>query len=396
MLLVQEFLKNKTLKDLENEHGVFASFSKCKTFFSLNYGMIEARDDDKLSQQCRGLILSKMNGVPIEDDIIGETNILSFGFERFFNEGQGAAAPIDWNDKQLKIYSKEDGTAIFVWFNPYTNKWNVATRGTPEANVPLDFDKNMTFRSLFESVLETRYAITFEQLTSDMYPNITYIFELCTPFNKIVVNYPQSTIFFIGARNLISLEEYYVENDIFHDHLRMFPIPNVYSFANITDTVNFVVNGDATQLEGVVVVSSNFNRVKVKNPMHGIYSRARDSLGTSDRNCLECILAGKDDDIITVMPQEIANKLLSIKEKYRVWLSMQEQLFYTVFREASNENPGDKKTFAITLNKYVGAFKPAFFSIFDKKSHSVKDFIEKNRKEGSWPSSFLDKILSAI
>lgn len=396
MLLVQEFLKNKTLKDLENERGVFASFSKCKTFFSLNYGMIEARDDDKLSQQCRGLILSKMNGAPIEDDIIGETNIMSFGFERFFNEGQGAAAPIDWNDKQLKIYSKEDGTAIFVWFNPYTNKWNVATRGTPEADVPLDFDKNMTFRSLFESVLETRYAITFEQLTNDMYPNITYIFELCTPFNKIVVNYPQSTIFFIGARNLISLEEYYVEDNIFNDHLCMFPIPNAYSFANITDTINFVVNGDATKLEGVVVLSSNFNRVKVKNPMHGIYSRARDSLCTSDRNCLECILAGKDDDIITVMPQEIANKLLSIKEKYRVWLSMQEQLFYAVFREASNENPGDKKTFAITLNKYVGAFKPAFFSIFDKKSHSVKDFIEKNRKDGSWPSSFLDKILSAI
>lgn len=56
-LLVQDFLETKTFKQLEEIHGVFASFSKDGRKFSLNYGMLEAKDSDILAQQCRGLVL---------------------------------------------------------------------------------------------------------------------------------------------------------------------------------------------------------------------------------------------------------------------------------------------------------------------------------------------------
>ena len=412
-LLVQEFLESHTFKELEDQYGVFATPSKCKTFCTLNYGMIEAKDSDKLSQQCRGTIISKTDGSVIDETIpLGETTILSLGFYRFFNEGQGAAANIDWNDPDLKIYNKEDGTCIFVWYNPFTNKWNVSTRGSPEANVPLDSNKNMTFRSLFEQTLSKNYDTTFDDFTSRLDPNNTYIFELCTFYNRIVVNYSESKIFFIGARNLRTLKEFNIENPIFDIQVPNIPRPIVYSFMNASDIANYVSSKNATEHEGVVVLDSNFNRVKIKNPMHGLASRARDSLGTSDRNCMECILLGKDDDLIPLLPQEIVDNLLSIKSKYATWIRSQEDLYARVYAETQEviermsdkggglilptDNSYEKKMFAITLNKYPEAYRAAFFNVFAGKANSVKDFIDKSKKEGTWTNSTLDSILERL
>lgn len=396
-LLVQEFLETHSFKELEDQHGVFATLSKCKTFCTLNYGMIEAKNDDKLAQQCRGTIISKLDGSKIDEaSPLGETAIFSLGFYRFFNDGQGAAASIDWNDPNLKIYNKEDGTCIFVWHNPFTNKWNVSTRGSPEADVPLDSNKNMTFRSLFEHTLSRNYGTSFDDFTSRLDTNNTYIFELCTVYNKIVVNYSESKIFFIGARNLRTLREYNIEDPIFDIQLPNIPRPIVYSFKNASDIANYVSSKNASEHEGVVVLDSNFSRVKIKNPMHGLASRARDSLGTSDRNCMECILLGKDDDLIPLLPQEIVDNLLSIKAKYAAWIRAQECLYAQVYAEAMAIMPGDKKTFALTLDKYPEAYRAAFFNTFAGKCSSIKDFIDKAKKEGTWPNSTLDNILAHL
>src|ERR1700683_3105357 len=65
-LLVQEYLETHSFGDLIRDHGVYASFSKQGHKFSLNYDMIEAKDDDLLAQECRGLILSTETGIAID------------------------------------------------------------------------------------------------------------------------------------------------------------------------------------------------------------------------------------------------------------------------------------------------------------------------------------------
>ena len=42
-LLVQEFLETHTLKDLQDQHGVYASLSKNKKKASINYDQIETK-----------------------------------------------------------------------------------------------------------------------------------------------------------------------------------------------------------------------------------------------------------------------------------------------------------------------------------------------------------------
>jgi len=97
MLLVQEYLKTKSFGDLAREHGVYASFSKSGHKWSLNYDQIEAKESDPLAQECRGLILSAVdgksflnqavivNGKLSYDNIVpGDTTILAYPIEKIF------------------------------------------------------------------------------------------------------------------------------------------------------------------------------------------------------------------------------------------------------------------------------------------------------------------------
>ena len=102
MLLVQKYLETKTFGDLKRDYGVNISFSKSGHKFSLNYDQLESKEDNLLSQQCRGLILAAVDGHSFNDQAIevngrlnydhlcpGETTVLCYGMDRFFNLGQG-------------------------------------------------------------------------------------------------------------------------------------------------------------------------------------------------------------------------------------------------------------------------------------------------------------------
>jgi hypothetical protein len=107
-------------------------------------------------------------------------------------------------------------------------------------------------------------------------------------------------------------------------------------------------------------------------------------------------LLGKDDDAISLLPKEIVDNLLSIKRGYVQWLRAQEGLYVRVYAEASAILPGDKKAFALTLDKYGGAYRAAFFNVFSDKADSIRDYIDKCKKDGSYPSVLLDNILSNL
>ena len=105
MLLVQQYLMHRTFGQLEKEHGVYASFSRDGKKWSLNYDQIEAREDDPLAQECRGLILACADHKPMycrldaqgkrhyEEMSAGSTVVIAYPLRRFFNAGQGRVHP---------------------------------------------------------------------------------------------------------------------------------------------------------------------------------------------------------------------------------------------------------------------------------------------------------------
>jgi len=399
-LLVQEFLETHSLRDLQEQHGVYASFSKSGHKFSLNYDQIEAKESDPLSQECRGLILSAEDGrvfTPVESEgrmkydhhIPGKTKILAFPMKRFFNYGQGTAASINWYDPNLAVLEKLDGTLCIVYFDPWTNKWCVATRSVPEADLLMD-NGIFTFRTLFEKALfDTTGGLPFDQFAAMLDKNYTYCFELTTPYNRVVVFYPECHITLLAARKMSSLKEVNPTKA----KIDVIPVVQAHRFISINELVDWVSSLNPMEHEGVVVRDSDFNRIKVKNAAYVAYNKVRDALGTSERNCMELILSEKDDDVIPMLPEEIVKNLQKIKIGLQATIKLYDEAYIKAKAEADSINAGDKKTFAILVTKNKELWNAPLFQMFDGRAQNMKDFIVKNRKDGTWSNSFLDKLL---
>jgi hypothetical protein len=400
-LLVQQFLENHSFRELQEQHGVYASFSKSGHKWSLNYDQIEAKESDPIAQESRGLILACENGVSLHtycpevdgkqmyDPVCpGKTKILAFPMKRFFNEGQGSAAAVDWSDPSLKIFEKLDGSLIIVYYDWFTQAWAAATRSVPEADLLMD-NGLFTFRGLFEKAVQDTLGLSWQDFTAKLDKHVTYCFELTTPYNQIVVKYPECRITLIAARDLpLGLE---IPTDI--TTFDWLPRARTYKLNNVQEVLEWVSTLNPLEHEGVVVMDSQFNRVKVKNANYLALNKVRDSLATSERNCVELILAEKDDDALTVLPEEIANNLKQIKAGVVAAIKQYDEAYQQALAQATAINPGDKKTFAILVTQNKKFWTAPFFSMFDGKASSMRDFIQKNKKEGTWPDSFLDKML---
>lgn len=119
---------------------------------SLNYDQIEAKDADLIAQVCRGMVLSRKNGLPlVADQPMNDLEVFAFPFCRFFNDGQGAAAQINMMDDSTEFLAKLDGTCIILYFDKHKNQWFPATRAVCEADVPMSAGfSTMTFHELVD------------------------------------------------------------------------------------------------------------------------------------------------------------------------------------------------------------------------------------------------------
>jgi hypothetical protein len=372
MLLPQTFLLSHTLNDLIKDHGVYFSPSLDKRKVSLNYSQIEAKDNDPLAKQCRGLILSKTDHSQFnENEIVGETFIQAYPFNRFFNYGQACADTINWKDPNLKVLEKVDGTCIICYFDKIKLEWHVATRAVPEAHLNINgFD--FSFRQLFEK------ATNFKSLTENHNKNYTYIYELTSPFNRIVVDYPNTSITLLGIRDNISLNE--LEIDDYDLKVKSF---SINSIDNILELIN---SFPPSQMEGVVVKDSNFNRVKVKSMSYVAAHHLKDSATSSTRNMLKIILDNKDDDVITFLPEELKHYMLRLKEGLRV-LAIKYDKIYLELKNTT----GSRKEFAIAVDS-SGYWHSPLFNMYSGKSNTFMEFVLGNNLTNSFLDTLLEKI----
>jgi len=402
MLLVQKFLQEHSFTDLIKNHGVYASLSKDKKKISLNYDQIETKDDDQLSWDCRGLILSKLDNKPFSllndkldlDCVPGATRIIAFGMKRFFNFGQGSAT-INWSDPNLSVLDKLDGTLTQLYYDVNTIEWCVSTRSVPDADLLMD-NGIFTFRTLFEKALFDTVGLSFTDYTAQLNPEITYCFELTTPYNRIVVYYPNCRITLIAARHIKYIDNKLVSfNELDISSLESYGVPKVKSHTFITaaQLIDWVGSFNPMEQEGVVLLDGQFNRIKVKNPGYVAYNKLNDRLGASERNCVELILLEKDDDVIGMLPEEIAKNLIKLKLGIQKMIRKYDDFYQLVKSKADLTMPGDKKTFALLINQNKDLWSAPLFQMYDQKVSDMLDFIKKNCQDGTWGNNFLDKVL---
>ena len=325
--------------------------------------------------------------------------LLAWPMSRFYNEGDHHAAEVDWSDADLRIYEKLDGTMIVLYYNPDKGQWHVGTRGVPEADVELNggvhTTEKITFAQLFWRALEATIKrasgskkFDVEEWKTYLDKDVTYVLELTSPVNRVVVRYDEETTTLLAARRLSDGRE--LDPLLVAPTLGL-PTPRVWKLDTVAAVKAFVESCDPASMEGAVACDSKFRRVKVKSKAWVLASRSKDAVMTSRRGALEAILDGSVDDVIPLVAPDLGQVLEELREKTRaLFVGMDER-----FRRYRDEADGSRKTFAgfVMAN---GEWHPPFFAMFEGKAKSVGDYVEGLRTTGKLTDSILDTILRKV
>ncbi len=359
-MLLQDFLRNGGKpEDLAEKLAIKATrHGKHSNLVLFKYNQIESPMSDSIVCECRGIILDETNN----------WEVVSRPFDKFFNYGEGHAAEIDW--KTVKVQEKVDGSLATIY--PYNGQWHIATSGTPDASGEVN-GFCMTFAELFWDTFKGKMFGHHPEALALLLPppdcGYCFMFELTTPYNKVVVRHKDSKVILLGARNLKTQKElstkeaadlwmYYCHHG--RETVKEFPLTTIEEIFATFDHM------DPTCQEGYVVVDANFNRVKVKSPAYVALHHMKDGL-SSIRSLVQVVLNGEIDEVSNALP-EYANDLKNIKLKLNDLISSLET-DYDKIKEIKIQ-----KEFA--LEALQTRCSSALFSIRAGKATSVKEFLK--------------------
>ena len=316
-------------------------------------------------QECRGLVLEK-----------GTWRVMSMGFTKFFNSEEGNAHKIDW--ETAIVLEKLDGTMLEVYYDDHDMTWYGGTTGTANGEGEVNNKYGTTFNQLFWNVLTEKYP-TFRVDWLDK--NVTYVFELTTPYNIVVKPHGESSATLLTARNNKTLVEATRSEMIEVAKALHLPLVKSYEFTgkNFGEILRSFEGLDSF-FEGYVVVDDNHRRVKVKSPKYVAIHHLKNR--TAEYAIMEVIKTNEIDEFIAVIPDR-KKEVLALKESYdnltnllsKVWDELQDF-------KPKNITPIEKKKFASAVfeicDKYkLKTFTGLYFGLIDGKIKTIEEFLIK-------------------
>ena len=387
--IVVDYLRTHTFNQLEVEHGVNVRFGVDGLKASLNYDMLEAKKGDVVSEQCRGVVV-RVRDLKIatnpswKDEIVGEVQVLAWPMNRFYNMGDVAAANVDWNDSGLVVCEKLDGTCIIMYWDPAIEKWCAGTRAVCEADLPIRKDDvnigNATFSDLFFKVLGS--------VPSALSKEHTYVFELTSLYNQIVVRYETPSVTLLAVKETATGKEIDIDfvSTWFDNRVNL---PMTWSINNPTALEAFVDSANPAQLEGAVVLDSAFRRIKVKNKAWVLSSRAKDLVTVSRRSALLAIIKGEIDDVIQLVSKEIADDLEDIQTKIVAYAHAVDDRY----RSFKDEAGADRKAFAWLVMQELD-WHPPYFKMWEGKAATTMQYLQDLASNDKMGDNVLDVLLT--
>lgn len=389
---IQQYLLTHSFNDLAKDHGIYPGFGKKgkqdNTKFSLNYDQIESKNSNPLTHECRGLILRRIQNKNIEslDEVIGTTVVVAKPFKRFFNYGQPEAALKSLEGSDVLVMEKRDGTLGILYFDHLKTEWCIATRSTPEADLPIQniFEKDFTFSDLFQKCLKDMGYHNPDDFYTQLDSKFTYCFEITSPLNKVVVSYQKNELTLLAVIETTTGKEWNYNQ--LKNGVAGIPFVQHWFLKTFDELISFIVGHNPSEFEGIVAMDSEGNRVKLKHPGYLALAHIKDSACSSRRNLLELILLEKADDAYPLLPSDFQKELLSLQEKVNKMFSFYDEHFKSLPKEG-------RKEFAIEVQNRKLWIGP-LMNMFLGKCSSMKEFVFSLRsKENTWSDSTIDKLL---
>lgn len=316
------------------------------------YSQFESDFSNPIVRCCRGSVYD------IRED--GTVKPYLMPFFKFANYGEKGADPIDW-EHTLYVRDKLDGSLLKLLKEPDgQDLWT--TNGS--------FDLDVEIPELFPAQTEEQLAppYTFASLRdyalrghNEEIKNLptgwTFMFELTSPYNKIIVPYKETKLTLLGCRDLQGLEhtpEWAAETFGIS-----FATPRVYPLKSIDEVIAYCQSIDSNDREGVVVQDGNFNRIKIKSDHYRSLSFLKGEDHFSDERIFAAIKMESIDDALAAWPEirprtdEIIAEWLGFKKSV-AGLCAQAAAYFQKCRQDCADDPKEaKKRYALfVLEKY--------------------------------------------
>lgn len=346
-----------------------------KNLMMFKYSQIESDFNYELVRECRGLILDADTFEPI-----------SVPFYKFGNYGESYCPDIDW--KSCWVGEKLDGSIIKIV--RFGNDLLISTNGTINAfNAQLNVQIGCNAKNFGELVLDALVEEFYDSgridwdgvglplcrdkveevclnvLKYNLEENKTYMFELTSPFNKVVVQWHNTHLNFLGVRDNKTLQETYFSD---HPLKEYFNVPKIFPLHSVEDCIKAAEALDRNN-EGYVVCDKNFNRVKIKSPLYVQLHHMKGNGVFSYERGIEIVRRNELSEVLTYFP-EFKEHLEKIKDDYNAFVKKLDDS-WNVISKMSFET---RKDAAIAIQKEFGKYAGIGFSLLDKKVSSPEEW----------------------
>lgn len=246
------------------------------------YNQINSDFNEEICCEARGLILEE-----------GTWKVVRMAFKKFFNLGESFAAKIDWDSAVAS--EKLDGSIISVFY--YDGKWRIATNSTIDAfKAEINgVGPYKTFGELFESVLPLSTFANYNK-------HRCWTFELVSPYNKVVIDYPETKVYLLSVRDMDSLEELCLDAVEMIADANGLTVPKRYNLNNEAD-YRKVVEQMPEGHEGIVVRDVNGERVKIKTLLYFEMHRAKNNGVITLERIVDLIRANDHYEFLSYFPE---------------------------------------------------------------------------------------------
>lgn len=343
------------------------------------YSQIDSDFNLELVRECRGLILD-------EDTM----EIVSFPFKKFGNYGESYCPEIDWTTAHCG--QKVDGSLIKI-VNVGDNLL-VSTNGTILASKAPVAEQIGCKYAFFSDIVAEQLDVVLEQsgwqdklreegLGALWEEGYTYMFELCSPWTRVVVPHKENKLYFLGKRNNETFEEtYFTDDPVFS---KLFDTPKVYPLKSIDECIAATKEMPWDE-EGYVVCDGKFNRVKVKSPSYVAAHHLKGNGVMSYSRALELVRANEIEEICQYF-EEFRPALEEMKEKW-IKLVADAEKAEADLESWKKDNGFDsqpwwieaggtkRKELACWVMKNYSKFSGMLFGLVDKKVETAKFFFE--------------------
>ncbi|KAH3746197.1 2'-5' RNA ligase [Pelomyxa schiedti] len=350
----------EALEKLREKHGVrAAAHNSHPQLFALKYVQHECAperlaDLNGVPAGCRGLVLShSRNSGGCEWAVVARP------FDKFLNYGEPLAPEMDWG--KCKIYEKIDGTLCILYF--YNGEWIMSTGGSADGMGQVKSASTLTFCDLFWRIFKKS---GYSTPSSPEAINYTFMFELVSPLNRVLIPYDTEALYLLGARSIQTGSELDPAQAS-----RLAGVP--YTLCPLREglcTYEQVIHAlrmcDPLKHEGFVAVDYTRGiRVKVKHPAYVCMHHALGDKHWGADRLIEIVRSAEVGEVLAYFP-ELKGRIEEMADIY----SKIEQKMTTEWEACKSI---DRKKFQIFLCNTP--FPDTMEALRSGKCTSVRDFL---------------------